>query len=223
MAKKTFFTSSIGRKYAMALSALFLIFFLLQHLVINATSLIGDGSLFNEFSHFMGTNPIVQFALQPVLIIGVIFHFIMGFILDLKNRSSRKVGYAKNSGGKSSSWMSRNMIISGLVILAFMVLHFIDFWIPELDYKYVEVLPEDPNRYIGELKHKFESPLRVGAYVVSFFFLGLHLNHGFQSAFQSVGFNHNKFTPLLKKAGLAYSILVPLGFVAIALIHHFNH
>ena len=129
--------SSIGRKFAMALSAFFLMIFLLQHFLINITSVF-SADLFNKLSHFMGTNPVVQFALQPVLIFGVIFHFVMGFILEIKNNSARKVKYAKNSGGANSSWMSRNMIWSGLVILAFMVLHFIDFWIPEINTKYIQ-------------------------------------------------------------------------------------
>ena len=77
--------SSIGRKLAMALSAIFLMFFLLQHFAINITSVFSP-DLFNELSHFMGTNPVVQFALQPILIFGVIFHFVMGFILELKKQ-----------------------------------------------------------------------------------------------------------------------------------------
>ena len=80
------FKSSIGRKIAMALSGLFLVVFLLQHFIINFTSVI-DPKIFNAFSHFMGTNPLVQFVLQPILIAGVLFHFIMGFVLDWQNRN----------------------------------------------------------------------------------------------------------------------------------------
>ena len=127
--------SSIARKFAMALSAIFLMFFLLQHFVINITSILpNNGKTFNEISHFMGTNPLIQYVMQPVLIFGVVFHFVMGFILELKNNSARTVKYAKNNGAANSSWMSRNMIWSGLAILAFIVLHFIDFWFPELFY-----------------------------------------------------------------------------------------
>ena len=82
---KQLFSGSIGRKFAMALSALFLIIFLLQHFTINFTSIFSEET-FNELSHFMGTNPLVQFVLQPVLMFGVAFHFIMGFILEIKNR-----------------------------------------------------------------------------------------------------------------------------------------
>ena len=216
-----FLSSSIARRVAMALSALFLIFFLIIHLAVNITSLFSE-DLFNELAHFMGNNPLVQFALQPVLIVGVIFHFVMGFVLELKNKKATTVKYAKDNGAANSSWMSRNMIYSGLVILAFLVLHFIDFWFPEMNYKYIEGRPVDTTRYFSELQHKFVNPIRVGAYVISFVLLGLHLAHGFQSAFQSMGFN-NKYTKTVKALGKIYSIAIPLGFILVAVYHYFNH
>lgn len=223
-------SSSIGRKFAMALSALFLMIFLLQHFAINILSVF-SADAFNSASHFMGTFWAVQYLLQPVLIFGVIFHFVMGFVLEIKNKQSRQVKYAKNNGGANSTWMSRNMIWSGLAVLAFMVLHFIDFWIPEINIKYIEGDMSgllDPNvadsgfRYYEELAHKFVSPIRVGAYAVAFIFLALHLLHGFDSAFQSVGAN-NKYTKALKGFSKVYAIGIPLGFIFIALFHHFNH
>ncbi len=218
---------SIGRKIAMALSAFFLMFFLLQHFAINITSIFpNNGETFNKLSHFMGTNPVVQYALQPVLIIGVVFHFVMGFILELKNTNSREVKYAKNNGAANSSWMSRNMIFSGLTILAFIVLHFIDFWIPEINTKFIKGdwsgLHNGELRYFHELQHKFVNPLRVGAYIIAFVFLALHLLHGFNSAFQSVGLN-NKYTRGLKTFGKIYAIGIPVGFIIIALFHHLVH
>lgn len=219
---KQTWNSSVGRKFAMALSALFLIVFLLQHFLINFTSVISPET-FNELSHFMGTNPLVQFALQPVLIFGVVFHFVMGFILEAKNRSSRKIKYAMNKGAANSSWLSRNMIYSGLVILLFIGLHFYDFWIPEINHKYIEIKPEDANRYYGELVHKFEDPIRVGIYALSFVFLSLHLLHGFQSAFQSSGVNHRKYTPAIQKLGKLYAVLIPAGYIFIAVYHYLTH
>ena len=222
-----FFKSSIGRKVAMALSAFFLMFFLIIHLAVNITSLFSE-DLFNDLSHFMGTNPLVQFALQPVLIFGVVFHFVMGFVLELKNRKANGVNYAKNNGGANSTWMSRNMIYSGLVILAFIVLHFIDFWIPELNVKYVTgdmsgLIEGTQNfRYFEELTHKFHSHLRTIAYVVSFILLGLHLAHGFTSAFQSMGATAGR-KKRLQNIGKAYSIIIPLGFIIIALYHHLKY
>lgn len=174
----------------------------------------------------MGTNPLIQYVMQPILIIGVVFHFVMGFILEIKNKSARKVSYAKNNGAANSTWMSRNMIYSGAAILAFIVLHFIDFWFPEINTKFIQGdwsgLHNGEFRYFHELQHKFLSPIRVGAYVIAFVFLALHLLHGFNSAFQSVGAN-NKYTKGLKTFGKLYAILIPLGFIIIALFHHFNH
>lgn len=216
-----FFNSSVGRKVAMALSAFFLMFFLIIHLAVNITSLF-SANLFNEMSHFMGTNPLVQFALQPVLILGVVFHFVMGFVLEIKNKSARKIAYVKNNGAANSTWMSRNMIYSGLVVLAFLGLHFADFWLPELNYKYIAVNPEEPTRYFHELQEKFVPVWRVAAYVVAFILLGLHLAHGFNSAFQSMGITAGRKKTLLA-IGKAYAIIIPLGFIIIALFHHFNH
>ncbi|MFT4781041.1 MAG: succinate dehydrogenase / fumarate reductase cytochrome b subunit, partial [Pseudohongiellaceae bacterium] len=79
--------SSIGRKFAMALSALFLMIFLLQHFAINILSVF-SADTFNEASHFMGTFWAVQFIAQPILIFGVVFHFVMGFVLEIKNNSA---------------------------------------------------------------------------------------------------------------------------------------
>jgi len=220
-----FFKSSIGRKIAMALSAFFLMFFLIIHLAVNVTSLFSE-EVFNQLSHFMGTNPLIQFALQPVLIFGVVFHFIMGFVLELKNRKAVGIKYTQNNGGANSTWMSRNMIYSGLAILAFIVLHFIDFWFPELNTKYVlgdmSGLHDGQFRYYHELVEKFHNPIRVAAYVVAFIFLALHLLHGFTSAFQSMGITAGR-KKFLKNFGAAYSIIIPLGFIIIALFHHFNH
>ncbi|MDT8347982.1 MAG: succinate dehydrogenase, partial [Flavobacteriaceae bacterium] len=100
-------------------------------------------------------------------------------------------------------------------------LHFYDFWVPEMVHKYVEFAPEDPTRYYKETVAKFQDLWRVLFYVISFVFLMLHLLHGFSSSFQSVGIN-NKYTPALKKFTKAFSILVPLGFIVIAIYHHIN-
>ena len=113
------------------------------------------------------------------------------------------------------------MIISGLVILAFLGLHFYDFWVPELVHKYIESNPLDPTRYYAETVHKFENPIRVGLYVVAFVLLAIHLWHGFASSFQSVGFN-NKYSVALTKFAKVYAIVIPVGFIFIALYLHFN-
>jgi succinate dehydrogenase / fumarate reductase cytochrome b subunit len=220
MANSTFLKSSIAKKVAMALSGLFLISFLSLHFFINFTSIFSE-EVFNMMSHFMGYNPIIQFVMQPILVAGVVFHFVMGMVLELKNRSSRPVSYANYNGAANSSWVSRNMIVSGLVVLAFLGLHFYDFWVHEITYKYVNVNEINPTRYYEELNHKFESPVRTGLYSLAFVLLSMHLWHGFNSSFQSVGFN-NKYSKALHKLGYAFAIVVPFGFIVIALFHHFN-
>jgi len=217
--------SSIARKVAMALSGLFLVIFLAQHFFINLTS-VCSADTFNELSHFMGTNPLIQYVMQPVLIFGVIFHFVMGFVLEIKNRNARSIGYIKYDGGANSTWMSRNMIYSGGFILIFLVIHFIDFWVPEINIKFVQGdmsgLDAAGNyRYYDHVIHSFKPLWRTALYCVGFVFLALHLLHGFQSSFQSVGFN-NKYSKALKKLTTAFAILIPLGFIFIALYHHLN-
>jgi succinate dehydrogenase / fumarate reductase, cytochrome b subunit len=221
MAKSSILSSSIAKKVAMALSGLFLISFLALHFFVNLLS-VTSPETYNIYSHFMGNNGWVQFLLQPILIIGVVFHFVMGFVLEIQNRNARPIGYAKNNGTANSTWSSRNMIISGLVVLAFLGVHFYDFWFPEMVYKYVEVNPLDETRYYPELVHKFVSPVRTGLYCVSFLLLFLHLWHGFGSSFQSMGIN-NKFSPVINKLGYAFAIITSFGFIFIALYHHFNH
>lgn len=219
------FKSTIARKVAMALSAFFLLIFLLLHFSVNFISVFSE-DVFNEASHFMGTNPVIQFLMQPILIIGVVFHFVMGFVLEAQNKAARPIKYAKYAGGENASWMSRNMLVSGAVILAFLGLHFYDFWAHEIAVKYVGgdmtgfIEGTEHLRYYEELREKFQDPLRVAFYCISFALLALHLLHGFKSAFQSIGVR--KFHLTIAKLGNIYAIGIPLGFIFIALFHYFT-
>jgi succinate dehydrogenase/fumarate reductase cytochrome b subunit (b558 family) len=118
---------------------------------------------------------VVTRALQLIHFFAVIFHFVMGFVLELKNRSARPVKYAMNNGSANSTWMSRNMIISGLVVLAFLGLHMYDFWWHEINFKYVEANTPDNERFWHELHAKFADAWRVIFYIIAFVLLGLHL------------------------------------------------
>ena len=214
------FKTSVARKVAMALSALFLILFLIIHFAVNFTSVISE-STFNELSHFMGTNPLIQFAMQPVLLAGVLFHFIMGFVLEIQNKKARgSEAYYSYNGGANSTWMSRNMIITGVVILLFLGLHLYDFWVGEMNYKYIEQLPPNPDRYYHELIEKFHNPVRVGIYVLAFIALALHLLHGFQSSFQSMGWKDDERKKFISCVGNWYSYIICGGFIFIALFHY---
>jgi succinate dehydrogenase / fumarate reductase cytochrome b subunit len=219
--------SSIARKVAMALSGLFLVLFLAQHFTINFTSVVSPDT-FNEISQFMGTNFLVQAVLQPILIFGVIFHFVMGFVLEIKNRSARSISYAKYNGGANAPWVSRNMLLSGAVVLAFLALHFYDFWVHEMQVKYIQGDMSGLNeaghfRYYEETVAKFAGqPLRVGIYVLSFVLLSLHLLHGFGSSFQTMGVN-NKYSKAINIFTKAFAIVIPLGFAFIAIFHYLNN
>ena len=222
--------SSIGRKVVMALSGLFLLIFLVQHLVINLLSVINPDS-FNTTSHFMGTNPVVQFVAQPILIGGILIHYLMGIILTIKNKKARPVSYIADNQSANSSWVSRNMIITGIMIFLFLILHMGDFWIHEITVKFFGdkswdvvgfIDGTEEFRYWEELHNTMANPIRVGVYSLAFLFLGLHLAHGFASTFQSVGFRDGRFTPALEKFGKGYSVVVPLLFTMIAWCHYFN-
>ncbi len=231
--------SSIVKKVVMALSGLFLIVFLLQHLVINLLSVINPEA-FNTTSDFMGTNPVVQFVAQPILIAGILVHYLMGIILTIKNKKARPIGYIADNQSANSSWVSRNMIITGLMIFFFLILHMKQFWIHEISLKFFgdlswgdvgkEILAGDkyPDykfggyRYWEEVRLKFADPINASIYTLAFIFLGLHLAHGFDSTFQSVGFRNGKYTPALAKAGKVYSVVVPLLFTLVVWIHFFK-
>ena len=118
------------------------------------------------------------------------------------------------------------MVWSGLAILSFMVLHFVDFWFPEINTKFIlndwSGLHNGEFRYFTELQHKFAYAPRVIFYCIAFCFLSLHLMHGFTSAFQSMGSTVGR-KKILKNLSYVYSICVPLGFVFIAIFHFFNH
>lgn len=215
--------SSIGRKFLMALSGVFLIIFLTQHLIINITSVFPDnGKTFNMLSHFMGSNWLVQFVLQPTLILGVVFHFSMGIYLEIQNQRSRQTPYIKYSNNNGSTWASRNMIISGLVVLSFLIMHFYDFWVPEIIHKYMntdsaKLLESD--RYFSDLQSKFQGEsVRVSLYCASFILLGLHLVHGFASSMQSIGLTSGP----IKLMARVFSITITIGFVFIAIFHYFS-
>ncbi len=209
------FSSSIGRKFVMSLTGLFLITYLVIHLAINLLSLV-DAHLFNEASHFMGTNWFIQ-AMQYVLALGFIFHIVQGIALARSNAKARPQKYALDKPSTNSSFSSRSMIITGLLVLLFLVLHLRDyFW---------ELKFDDMNGHATDFDlvvALFANPLYTGLYVFSFIMLGIHLNHGFQSAFQSVGVNHPKYTPGIKKFGVIYCVIVSAGFSLIALVHYFN-
>ncbi len=216
-----YLNTTVAKKFAMGLSGLFLVSFLLMHVTVNFVSTVSP-SVYNSLSEFMGYNFVVQLLLQPILVIGVVFHFVMGMVLEVNNRKARPIGYEKFDKSSNTTWMSRNMIITGIVILLFLGLHMYDFFFPELAYKFGNGYDaaQVPDFYTG-LVAKFQDPIRVGIYVLSFVFLMLHLLHGFYGSFQSIGWG-DRNSRALKGFAKWFSILVPLLFIYIALFHYFG-
>lgn len=218
-----FLNTTVARKFAMGISGLFLVLYLLLHVTVNFTSTVSP-HFFNILSEYLGYNFIVQFILQPILMIGIIFHFILAFILEYKNKKARSIQYVSFKKSRNTTWMSRNMLYSGLVILAFLILHFYDFWIPEMSEKFGHGYtgPENPSRFYEHIVAEFQDPWRVILYVIAFILLMLHLLHGFYGSFQSVGWG-DRNSRAIRGFTKWFSIIVPLVFIYIALFHYFSH
>ena len=207
------FSSSLGKKYLMAITGLFLCSFLVIHFLGNIT-LYTDPVQFNEYTRFMSSNPIIR-VMEIVLVAGFLTHIIDAIMLTRANKKAQPVKYAMDK--KQSSWCSRNMGLTGSVILAFLVLHLQSFW-----YGYKFGTPAYSTDSAGlPIKDMYTMVVEAfgefwysGLYVVAVSLLGIHLNHGFQSAFQSVGLRHKKYTPTIKMLGTAFSILITLGFIS---------
>ena len=208
--------SSIVRKFIMALSGLFLIIFLITHLVINSLTLASSKDLFNEAAHFMATNPII-YVMQYVLALGFIIHIGMGIKLTIQNKRARSQEYVYNKMSKNTDLSSRSMIVSGGLVIVFLALHLRDYF---YQMKFVG-LPEGTTDY-DLVVNLFTNPYYTAVYVIAFIVLGVHLNHGFKSAFQSMGANHKKYNPLIKIVSTGYSIVIALGFSTIAIFHFIN-
>ena len=229
---KTTLTSSIGRKVIMALSGLFLITFLAVHLAGNIPLILQDEALFNQYTKFMSTNGLIR-VLEIGLVVGFGFHIVTAFMLTGANKAARPVKYAYEKPSANSSWFSRNMVLSGVIVLLFLGLHLFQFY---FGYKFMDapepamvkdangVMVENLKDMYGLVYATLGNPIFMGIYVLTFVLLAFHLNHGFQSAFQTLGVNHPKYTPMIKGLGTLIAFALPLGFVVVAvgvfLIHN---
>lgn len=217
--------SSVAKKIWMSLMGLFLFVFMLVHLSINLTLITSsDFTLFNELAHFMGTNPVIQ-IFQWVLFAGFIIHIILGITLQIQNWIARPNSY-KVKASSEKSFFSKYMIHTAVVIFVFLIIHFINFFLVAKgvigDIKEINVngvMMEDMGGLVYSL---FTIPGYVAFYVVALLFLGFHLDHGIQSAFQSLGLNHPKYTPFIKAIGRLFAIVITLGYVLIPLVIYFT-
>ena len=204
------FTSSVGKKWVMALTGLFLIIFLVVHVGLNATIWANDGgAMFNAGAHFMGSMVVIR-IIEIGLMMGFLIHIIQGFVLEFQNRSKRKKGYAVSMGNKGSKWYSRSMGLLGTLILIFLIIHLSHFWIPNRSNQ-GWLLGEEINLY-ERMKFTFQTEWVVIVYVLGCISLAWHLLHGFQSAFRTLGVSNKRYLALLNAAGIGYSIIVPLAF-----------
>lgn len=204
---KSTFSSSVGKKIIMAVTGLFLCSFLIVHLSGNFLLLKNDnGAAFAQYSEFMKTNPIIL-VMEVVLFLGFLFHIGDGIRLSLENKKARPIGYAVNRQSETSSFFSRTMIWSGSIVLIFLVIHLKTFFV---DHKVMGWLGKTHEHTLFEsVVSAFQNPAYTGLYVVAMVLMGFHLNHGFQSAFQTFGLNHKRYTPLIKKTGTLFAIIIP--------------
>ncbi len=211
-----FLTSSIGRKLVMSLTGLFLITFLPVHLLGNIQLCWSDeGVAFNTYAKFMTGNPLIKFVSYGLYFF-ILLHTVQGILIWLSNKSAKGSKYAVQ--GKNASFASRNMGPLGTIILIFILIHMYQFWLKMKMPGGLEMTTIDgvemKNLFV-QVVYTFTNPLFVIFYVLSMIAIGFHLSHGFQSAFQTLGLNHKKYTPLINGIGIAYSVLIPLGFAAI--------
>ncbi len=224
MTSKQFFTSSIGKKITMGLTGFFLISFLIVHCSINAMIFFNDeGQTFNHWGHFMGSNLLIRTA-EIGLFVFLLIHIIQGLLLWKQNKSARPVKYIVTKPNANSKWYSRSMGLLGTLILIFLILHLYHFWTPSRfggmgNVRSLEetVLSDYNNQPVHDLYKEMLLVFQNNLLVVIIYVLGVislcwHLLHGFQSAFQTFGWNHKKYTPLIKLLGVGYSIIICLLF-----------
>lgn len=208
------FSSSIGKKLIMGLTGLFLISFLVVHCFLNCFVFIPDGGLmFNIGAHFMATNWIIR-AMEIVLMAGLLLHIVQGARLTFQNQAARPVKYTYNDGNANSKWYSRSMGLLGTLLLIFLIVHLSQFWVVS---RFTGIPSVDANGHedlYAVMKATFAELWVVILYVLSMISLAYHLLHGFASTFQTMGWNHKKYTPIIKALGVGFSIIIPLLFAA---------
>ncbi len=213
------FTSSIGKKLVMGITGVSLIAFLIVHCYVNALIFVPDGyHRYEAAAHFLGTNPITRTA-EIGLFVGIILHIVQGLMLAGSNQNKRPVKYASYAGHKNSSWYSRSMGLLGTLILLFLVLHLYHFWAPN---RYGQMMTGKEKNLYAEMEMVFSNGWVVIVYALGCISLAWHLMHGFWSAFQTLGLSTAKYKKIINGAGVAFSIIVPLLFIAMPVSFYFG-
>ncbi len=216
----------------MSLTGLFLILFLVVHLAGNLQLLNNDnGESFNVYAHFMAHNSIVQLISKGNLFF-IVLHAIVGSALWLKNRAARgSQGYAVKltRSETTNAGFAKNMWFLGVIIFVFIIVHLAQFWAvmkfgtAGTDVSMVTYSDEEIRDLYALVSVAFSNVGYVIFYVICMIVIAFHLWHGFQSAFQTIGWNHPKYTPVIKFLGKAYSVVIPLGFAIIPIIYYYNN
>jgi len=220
-----FFTSSVGKKFVMGLTGIFLISFLVVHVGVNACIWAMDGGkMFNMAAHFMGSTVVIR-ILEIGLFIGFFIHIIQGLVLTFQNRKKRSIGYQVPMNNRGSKWYSRSMGLLGTIILIFLLIHWKQFWIPSR-FMDIGTVTYDNGSEVHDLyalmKETFTAGWVVIVYVLACISLAYHLLHGFQSAFRSLGLHNNRYLHLINAIGIGFSIIVPLAFAMMPISMYFN-
>uniref|UniRef100_UPI0032176D02 succinate dehydrogenase cytochrome b subunit n=1 Tax=uncultured Draconibacterium sp. TaxID=1573823 RepID=UPI0032176D02 len=218
-----FLTASIGRKFVMSLSGLFLIVFIAVHLGLNLLLIFDNsGDLFNQGAHFMATNPLIK-VMEPILGLGFVIHIVWSFFLEYQNWKARPVRYAKKNMSGASSWASRNMLVLGGLVLVFLIIHIMNFFVkmkftgdPLL--AEVTINGEHMHNAYALVSAAFINSVPLGVfYILGGALLGIHLSHGFWSAFQTLGLNNKHWLNRWKVIGNIYAVLIAVGYAVIPL------
>lgn len=211
------FTSSVGKKFVMGFTGIFLILFLIVHVGLNACIwAMDDGQMFNIAAHFMGSTVVMR-VLEIGLFLGFILHIVQAYVLEQQNRKKRGVTYQVPMGNKGSKWYSRYMGWLGTFVLLFLVIHIKQFWIPSRFDMPVEYSQTYNGVEVHDLFRLMQDTFKdhlwvVIVYLVGCLALAYHLMHGFQSAFRSLGVSNSRYLKLINGIGVGFAIIVPLAF-----------
>ena len=217
-----FITSSVGQKILMGLTGLGLCGFLVGHLSGNLLMYKGEGH-YNEYAHFLHSSellPVIELGLFLMFIV----HILLAFTTARTNTSARDVTYAEKQSklplGMLIITPHNFMFATGIVVLIFLGVHLTDMKFADLGLRLKAPAPETTpfQHSLAVLK----DPISAAVYVVGSLVLGVHLAHGFQSAFRSIGFSHPKYSPCLGKFSIFFAIVIALGFASLPIWFHFN-
>jgi succinate dehydrogenase / fumarate reductase, cytochrome b subunit len=200
-------SSSIGKKYVMALTGLALVGFLVAHLSGNLLIYRGEGGeAFDAYESMLSSNPLLPIAEIGLLALFVI-HIVLAFRLSMQNRESRRDRYAVRASRGEKTLASASMLATGIVILFFLVIHVWDFRIGKMS-------ANEGYSMAAMVKARLQTPVGAGIYGLSMIALGLHVSHAFGSAFHTLGLKHPRFNPVIGRLSVALAVLLALGFAS---------